>query len=367
MRAPHRIIPAAMTLAALTVLGWTIFGEPSPRESPSKVTGLTLPEAPDPIQEAADPLMAPALAEDSPGIEPGGRSGADTTPFVERLRPFEGEALLQVKGAPLPSPVRSGSFQLEILTQGASQLTEVKVGSGRFKLEIPDRSRVKLLGGMFNGQRVRFEGLGHAFTPVDSPYVLVGSPFPLNRLIVRDGPTGAHLSGLRVTQASGMSPLTLRDQAAGEELVLKDASSPVDLPWIESRTPLWLRVEADGYAPATAWVDPDQERTRELLLWPAAELEVRVIGDAREALKMIALFHDAPEGRTIAGGVIERRAAGVTSDGEAWVFDLVGLPALPTQVVAKGIDLKAQPVDLSTANITLEPGGRQTVVLRLRR
>ena len=366
MRAPHRIIPAVLVLAALAVLGWTIFGEPSPRERPSVATGLARPKAPEEVQGAPDPLTAPASSGEDLASEPARRSDAGTALTLDRLRLFEGEVLLQVKGA-LPSPVKIGSFQLEIMTSSVSREVEVKVSSGRFKVEIPDRSRVRLRGGMFNGERVRFEGLGHAFTPVESPYVLVGSPFPLNRLVVRDGPTGAHLSGLRITRAPGMSPASLRGQTAGEEVVLKDASSPVDLPWIESQAPLWLRVQADGYAPMTAWVDPDQERTRELLLWPEAELTVRVTGEAREAVKVIALFHDAGEGRTIAGGLIERRAQGVTSDGDAWVFDLVGLPALPTEVVVKGFDLRAQPVDLAKTSVSLNPGGRHTVVLRLSR
>ncbi len=370
MRALQRIIPAALVLAALGVLGWTIFAEPGPRVSPPSVTELARPQGPEDLEEDADPLTTPTLPDDLEGdlhgAGPLGRSAANQALAVEQLRPFEGEVLLQIEGA-LPSQVKAGSFRLEILTPGASRLVEVGVASGRFKLEIPDRSRIKLLGGVFNGQRVRFDGLGFAFTPVESPYVLVGSPFPLNRLVVRDSPTGAHLSGLRITRAPGMSPASLRGQTAAEEVVLEDASSPVDLPWIESQAPLWLRVKADGYAPMTAWVDPDQERTRELLLWPEAELTVRVTGDAREAVKVIALFHDTGEGRTIAGGLIERRAKGVTSDGDAWVFDLVGLPALPTEVVVKGFDLRAQPVDLARASVSLDPGGRQTVVLRLSR
>jgi hypothetical protein len=164
-----------------------------------------------------------------------------------------------------------------------------------------------------------------------------------------------------------MNPVTLRGQAADEAVVLEGGSSPVDLPWIESRTPLWLRVGADGYAPATVRVDPLEERTREVRLWPAADLLVRVTGDGREALRMISIFHEDPEGRVIAGGVIERRAAGVSSDGAAWVFDLEGVPGLPTRIEAKGVDLKARPVDLAETNVGLQPGERRTAVLRLDR
>ena len=148
---------------------------------------------------------------------------------MERLRTFEGEALLQVDGA-IPAPVKTGTFQLELLSRGSSETAEVEVLGGRFRLEIPERSRVRLMGGVFSGQRVRFEGLEVAFTPVNSPYVLVGSPFPLNRLVVCDDPTGAHLSGLRVTRAPQMSPVTLRGQSGDGELVPEDGSSPIDSP-----------------------------------------------------------------------------------------------------------------------------------------
>lgn len=366
MRAILRTIPAALLLAALALLGWTVFGTSSPKETPAEGAEIAArEETPGEVSRDRD-LASPSGDSTATTAEPQGRSTGEVPPTVQRLRTFEGEALLQVDGA-IPSPVRTGTFELELLARGSSETAEVEVLGGRFRLEIPERSRVRLKGGVFNGQRVRFEGLEIAFTPVDSPYVLVGSPFPLNRLLVRDGPTGAHLSGLRVTRAPQMSPVTLRGQSDDEELVLEDASSPIDLPWIPSRTPIWLRVAADGYAPMTAWVDPTQEQTKELLLWPEAALTVRVTGEGREALKALALFHDAGEGRTIAGGVIERRSEGVTSNGAEWVFDLVGLPALPTEVIAKGLDLKARFVDLAAADISLEPGSQRTLVLRLSR
>lgn len=366
MRAILRTIPAALLLAALALLGWTVFGTSSPKETPAEGAEIAArEETPGEVSRDRD-LASPSGDSTATTAEPQGRSTGEVPPTVQRLRTFEGEALLQVDGA-IPSPVKTGTFELELLARGSSETAEVEVLGGRFHLEIPERSRVRLKGGVFNGQRVRFEGLEIAFTPVDSPYVLVGSPFPLNRLLVRDGPTGAHLSGLRVTRAPQMSPVTLRGQSDDEELVLEDASSPIDLPWIPSRTPIWLRVAADGYAPMTAWVDPTQEQTKELLLWPEAALTVRVTGEGREALKALALFHDAGEGRTIAGGVIERRSKGVTSNGAEWVFDLVGLPALPTEVIAKGLDLKARFVDLAAADISLEPGSQRTLVLRLSR
>jgi len=117
----------------------------------------------------------------------------------------------------------------------------------------------------------------------------------------------------------------------------------------------------------TVWVDPTREQEKELLLWPGATLTVRVTGEGREALKALALFHDAGERGTLAGGMIERRAEGVTSDGAELIFELVGLPALPTKVIAKGIDLKARFVDLGTASVSLQPASEQTLVLRLAR
>jgi hypothetical protein len=366
MRAVLRILPAALLLAALALLGWTVFGTSSPKEAPAEGAEIAAREETPEEASRDGNLASPSGDSTATTVEPQRRSTGEVPLTVERLRTFEGEALLQVDGA-IPSPVKTGTFWLELLSRGSSETAEVEVLGGRFRLEIPERSRVRLKGGVFSGQRVRFEGLEVAFTPVDSPYVLVGSPFPLNRLVVCDGPTGAHLSGLRVTRAPQMSPVTLRGQSDDEELVLEGASSPIDLPWIPSRTPVWLRVAADGYAPMTAWVDPTQEQTKELLLWPEAALTVRVTGEGREALKALALFHDAGEGRTIAGGVIERRSKGVTSNGAEWVFDLVGLPALPTEVVAKGLDLKARFVDLAAADISLEPGSQRTLVLRLSR
>jgi len=370
MRAILRILPAALLLAALALLGWTVFGESSPGEAPSEDVEMVLPRG-EPGEAAAaaiGQLASPGPETEVATAGPGGlgRSNGGTLPSPAPMRSFEGEALLQIDGA-LPTPVVTGSIELEVLTRGASESAQLEVREGRFSLEIPDRSRVRLKGGVFNGQRVRFEGLAAAFTPVDSPYALVGSPFPLNRLLVRDGPTGAHLSGLRVTVAEKRDPVTLRGQADTEEVVLEDASSPLDLPWIESPTPVWVRVARDGYAPMTVWVDPTREQEKELLLWPGATLTVRVTGEGREALKALALFHDAGERGTLAGGMIERRAEGVTSDGAELIFELVGLPALPTKVIAKGIDLKARFVDLGTASVSLQPASEQTLVLRLAR
>ena len=366
MRPSLRIIPAALVLSALALLGWTIFGEASPHTEPAQRFELAQAartnSASTASLDAAD--LMPAESPSSAGATE--RSGGDTGGEAERYKAFYGEALIQVGGA-LPSPVKVGSLEVEIMERGASKLVEVDANGGHFSLQIPERSRVRLRGGVFNGQRVRFPGLGVAFAPVESAYALVGTPFPLNQLTVLDGPTGAHLSSLRITRAAGQSPVTLRDQADREEVVLEEASSPVALPWIESRSPVWLRVQAEGYAPATVWVDPAEESAKSLALWANADLELRVTGDGREALKMITLFHDAGEGRTAASSIIERRAPGVKSDPEAWIFDLVGLPALPTQVVLKGIDIKARPVDLASSNVDLESGGRQTLTLRLRR
>lgn len=366
MRAILRTIPATLLIAALAILGWTIFGESGPQGEPSGEFGIA--PATRSGEGVAGTAEAAALIDPVAELEvkASGRSGVAAGEASERFRAFDGEALLQI-GDAVPSPVKVGSFELEVLTRGASQPVEVEIQGGRFSVQIPERSRIRLKGGLFNGQRVRFPGLGAAFAPVDSAYALVGTPFPLNRLTVLDGPSGAHLSSLRITLAAGQSPVTLRGQADGEEVLVEDASSPIDLPWIEARTPVWLRVQADGYAPMTVWVDPQQERSRELSLWSSADLLVRVTGDGREALKTLTLFHDAGEGRTIAGGVIERRAPGVGSDGEAWAFDLVGLPALPTRVMARGIDLKARPIDLASSKISMEPGGRQTLVIQLQR
>ena len=70
---------------------------------------------------------------------------------------------------------------------------------------------------------------------------------------------------------------------------------------------------------------------------------------------------------SLQGNAYERRAAGVSSDGAAWVFDLEGVPGLPTRIEAKGVDLKARPVDLAETNVGLQPGERRTAVLRLDR
>ena len=48
-------------------------------------------------------------------------------------------------------------------------------------------------------------------------------------------------------------------------------------------------------------------------------------------------------------------------------FDLEGVPGLPTRIEAKGVDLKARPVDLAETNVGLQPGERRTAVLRLDR
>ncbi|MGD2016621.1 MAG: hypothetical protein PVJ89_00780 [Planctomycetota bacterium] len=377
MRPLLRITSAALALAVIALLGWTAFGDPGVREraesDPLLVGAPGLAGAPGPGDrgEPGGP-EDPALAGPGSGgglegssLEAARTEGLGGAP-VARTRPFEGEALLQV-GDALPSQVRTGSFTLEVLEQAQVERVQVPVTGSRFEVQVPERARLRLVGGVFNGQRVRFPGLGTAFAPADSAHALVGVPFPLNRLVVLDGPSGAGLGDVRITRAPAMNPVTLRGQAADEAVVLEGGSSPVDLPWIESRTPLWLRVGADGYAPATVRVDPLEERTREVRLWPAADLLVRVTGDGREALRMISIFHEDPEGRVIAGGVIERRAAGVSSDGAAWVFDLEGVPGLPTRIEAKGVDLKARPVDLAETNVGLQPGERRTAVLRLDR
>lgn len=368
MRAPFRILATLVAAAVVGLLGWTALGDDVPGKRDGDGGRIIEPSRMSGDGEPVSAASAGALAGvgQTPDQGQGERAAVPARTAATPTRLFRGEALLQESGS-VPTQVKAGTFTVEIVELGQVSTADVEVIGGTFRVPVPERARVRLKTGEFNGVRVRFPGLGPAFAPVDVDYALVGAPFPLNRLRIVDGPSGADLSGVRVTRAPDMSPVTLRGTAGDELVVVEEAASPIDLPWIESRTPVWLRVRAEGYAPATVRVDPTEARTREVRMWPGADLLVRVTGEGREALKMICLFHEDPDGRTIAGGILERRSEGVRSEGGAWIFDLEGVPALPTRVQAKGVDLKARPVDLAETNVRLGRGEQRTAVLRIDR
>lgn len=112
MRAILRTIPAALLLAALALLGWTVFGTSSPKETPAEGAEIAArEETPGEVSRDRD-LASPSGDSTATTAEPQGRSTGEVPPTVQRLRTFEGEALLQVDGA-IPSPVRTGTFELE--------------------------------------------------------------------------------------------------------------------------------------------------------------------------------------------------------------------------------------------------------------
>ena len=319
-----------------------------------------LPQAlPEMISEPED------LGEDE---EPG---RSDATSFSGRdLVEFHGSALLQPKGQRPYSAVR-GTIEIAILNNGRLVPMSVEVNQGKFSVELPDRCRVRIQGGQLEDQAVRFFGSEVPFTlDAEQDYAMVGEPIPVNRLLVFEGTQRIPLAN--VTVRTGTDGVTARMQGAAPvgDVLVADAASPIDLPYLAAKHPVWLHVSAEGYATTALLLDPQKANKKEVVLWPSATLTVRVTGPARTRLKALTLHRHEP----LAGGqnptkrhfaTLDVNSPGITTDADATIFQLENIPALLLTVEARGFDKRGRDTLLGTTSVELGTDQAGLVTLRL--
>jgi hypothetical protein len=319
--------------------------------------------------ETVGPRTLPAVAvpDDAENTSPdeGSRRTYESIHVDEvALQAFRGAALIHREGE-RPEPVSNGTLSMEIWTRGERETVEASILEGRFEVEIPRAARVRLTGGLFEGERVRFRGLRTPFDPSEEDHAIVGVPYPLNVLRVVDGGQGSALTGVRVRRTDDESAALLADVVDEGEVLIADGVAPVILPWIESSAPVRLRVSAPGYAAANVMVDPNVAGDREVRLWPSSDLTVRVTGAGRDKLRALVLFREETGGVRPVAGMFAPSDPGVTKELDALVFDVKGVAGLPHRIVAKGYDGKGRTVDLAETRIVLGPGEARAVTLRI--
>jgi len=367
---PLFVVFAAAALAALAYAVLRTLEQPSPT-SASPVG----PVAPGPVRE---PPSAPATRlEVLPEASPPNVARVDSPP-PEVLPPpplgppvlLKGDVYLERDGYQQPGV--GGAFTLIVVAGGERSLVEVSVENGRFVHSVPERSTLRLGLGELNGERVRFAIPPGTFEPRGDNLALVGIPIPRCLLEVLAEGTGAHLAPVTVRVVDGPSAGRLRSVEVTPTPTLAPlvsaASSPVLLPWVDTKRPLWLEVEAPGYAPGRALVDPRRASEHRFTLSPAAGvLTVHVTGPGRGRLRRVLVQHLLAEGRRPVVADILWEARGATVP-EPLVFQLEGLPAGAQLVRAAAQDLRVAGgalQDLATAEVELAPGGDGRVVLHI--
>lgn len=292
------------------------------------------------------------------------RTSEASEPLAGPTRPFRGIVMTQPEGQ-RPVQARFGSLDLEILRGGTRTPLTLDLPEGRFDAEVPAGARLVLKGGLFEGTRVRFEAPRGPFDPSPEEYALVAIPVPEIVLQVVEGGQDVPLSAVSVSRAEDPTGSWLGDTPPSYAVLVEEAESPVTLPDLEAKRPIWLRVSAEGYAATHVMIDPRKPGEKTVRLHPAGELDLRVSGRRRGDLRMIVLGREEPDGRTphvatfnVTGSEIERDQDGV-------LFPIRGLAALPHRIVAKGMDRFGRVVDLGEVEVAVEPGLRRTATLRV--
>ncbi|MEL6428721.1 MAG: hypothetical protein AAFU73_06090 [Planctomycetota bacterium] len=286
---------------------------------------------------------------------------ADLDP--EKMRPFEGFVLMRQEDGPART-VRAGYFDLEIVRFGHRYPQRVDLENGRFAVEVPDDARVSLGAGRFDGTIAHFEKPAGLFDPPSVEYGLEATPTNLVTLVVRDGPSGAPLGEVRVERgATAKSARIGEARDTGREPLVASSPSPVLLPHLRAEGPVWLRISAPGYATTSELVDPRRSAEREVLLWPAADLDVQVTGPGRAKLKSLVLTRSLPRGETMHVGTFSRTEGSEEPDGLH--FAVRGLAARTHTLSAKGFDKLGRMRELGKATVELGAGELGSVQLYL--
>lgn len=284
---------------------------------------------------------------------------------------FHGIVMLQPKGQ-TPYPAIRGTVEIAILNRGQMVPMTIEIQQGQFSVELPERCRIRVDGGRLEDQTVRFLGFdGPRTLDHTLPYALVGEPIPVNQLRVFEGTQGIPLPSVTIRQADDATTALSQGEAAVGQLLLEDVASPIELPFIDSDHPIWLHVSAEGYAATAVLVNPTEPATKDVTLWPSAQLTVRVTGPGRKKLKALILHRmepalDGKEPSKRHFATFGMRTPGMTTDPDATIFTLVGLPALPLRLEARGLDERGRESLIGTAAVELGPSETKTVELRVK-
>lgn len=296
----------------------------------------------------------------------------------QNLVEFHGSAMLQPKGQ-RPYPAVRGTIEIAILNHGRLVPVTVDVNQGKFQVEVPDRCRLQIDGGKLEDQAVRFLGTSGPFT-LDAKlnYALIGEPTPVNRLRIFEGAQRVPLAGVTVREANDGSTARMTGAKTVGEVLVKDAASPIDLPYLPQEHPVWLHVSAEGYATTALLLKPQQANEKDVVLWPAATLTVRVTGRLRSSLKALTIHRHEPAVEGSAGSqgngspskrhfaTFAMNAPGITTDPDATIFSIENVPALPLTIEARGFDKRGRETLLGSTSVELGPDQAGTVELRLR-
>lgn len=372
MRAPALLAALAVASAAGLFAFLRAPGAPPPQDaSPEQPATGPRPETPPasdppPADTTPDPLPSIDTPDPDPDAARSEQPADSTEPTGGPTRPFRGIVMTQPEGQ-RPVQALSGTLHLELLQGGSRTPLDIELPGGRFDAEVPLRARLVLLGGEVDGTRVRFEAPRGPFDPVPQDYALVALPIPEIRLVVREGGQGVPLSSVTVTLADEPTSCWLGDQTAAPTRtpLAKDTPSPVLLPHLDAGHPTWLRVSAEDYAATHVRVDPRKPQTKEVRLFPWAELDLRIAGPKADQVRMIVLGRIESETSKPHVATLERRHPAVEKGPSGVTFPIRGLAALPHEVVAKGYDGKGRTFDLGSTRVVLEPGVRKSLELRL--
>lgn len=376
---------AVLFIIALAGLGTLYFlGDQGTQAGPGQSGALPtiapkdLPEGPVVVEPEAAPedptdrALSELAAVEVVGEEPGsGTREPDATFAGETLVEFHGSALIQSEGQ-RPYPAMRGTIEIRILNDGKFVPVTIQVNQGKFSAEVPMRCRAEIVGGVLEGQAVRFLGCRPLMTLDHTmDYAFIGEPIPTNRLRVFEGTQRVPLAGITVRRHEDASTALAGGQEPVGEIVIKGAASPVELPFIPVTHPIWLHVSAEGYATTAVLVDPREPNEKDVVLWPAAGVVIRVTGPGRTRLKALLLHRLEPteEGQAPAKrhfSTLNLQTPGITTDQDATIFTLEGVPALPIVIEARGFDNKGRETRLGTSTTELGPLESRTVELYLK-
>jgi len=323
--------------------------EPSRTSSGAPLTTpplTTRVEEPTVAPVADEPSLGSTLAEGAPRYTPRVLDAPPPPPLRGDPVALAGDVYLQLEGGAL-LPGVSGHVRLRQLAGGVVEELVVPVAAGRFSSIVPDRSLLTLIDGELNGEEVRFAQPTKPFEPRPGRMALIGRARPSYTLRVVAAGTGADLTDVTLREVDGpggarlvTGPRTGAGEARPGPLapLLTGAVSPLRVPWVDTRRPLWLEVFAPGYAPARALVDPRATGARTFELLPAAgTLTVHVTGPGRGRVESLVLQRlEAPDRRPIAAHFTSTPQGSEAPD--PLVFEVEGLAAARHLVRATFLD-----------------------------
>lgn len=298
------------------------------------------------------PVDEPTVAPDAAPVDLEPRAGATLeagapqyTPRVldtPLLPPMRGDPMALVADVYLQLesdellPGVSGHVRIRQFAGGEFEELVVPVVAGRLTCTVPERSLLTVLDGELKGEEVRFAGLTRAFEPRPARMALIGRARPSYTLRVVAAGTGADLTDLTLREVDGpggahlvAGPSTGAGEARPEprDPLSTGAVSPLRVPWVDTKRPVWLEVSAPGYAPARALVDPRVSGERSFELYPAAgTLTVHVTGPGRGRVEGLVLQRlEAEDRRPVAAHFTSAPAGSEARD--PLVFEVAGLAA----------------------------------------